>query len=146
MQSTSRLIDADIDTVWSVLADGWLYPLFVVGASRMREVDDSWPAPGSRLHHSVGSWPVLINDDTSVLAAEPPTRLELRARAWPSGEAEVEFNLRAEGDKTLVEIREDAVAGPAKLLPSIARHPMLAWRNKETLRRLGYVAERRGTR
>ncbi len=146
MQSTSRLIDADIDTVWSVLADGWLYPLFVVGASRMREVDDSWPAPGSRLHHSVGSWPVLINDDTSVLAAEPPTRLQLRARAWPSGEAEVEFNLRAEGDKTLVEIREDAVAGPAKLLPTMARRPMLAWRNKETLRRLGYVAERRGTR
>ncbi len=146
MQSTSRLIDADIDAVWSVLADGWLYPLFVVGASRMREVDDSWPAPGSRLHHSVGSWPVLINDDTSVLAAEPPTRLQLRARAWPSGEAEVEFILRAEGDKTLVEIREDAVAGPGTLLPAIARHPLLAWRNKETLRRLGYVAEHRGTR
>ena len=79
-----------------------------------------------------------------VLAAEPPNRLQLRARAWPSGEAEVEFVLRAEGDKTLVELREDAVAGPATLLPTIARHPMLAWRNKETLRRLAYVAEHRG--
>ena len=24
-----------------MLADGWLYPLWVVGASRMREVDDA---------------------------------------------------------------------------------------------------------
>ena len=25
--------------VWAVLADGWLYPVWVVGAARMREVD-----------------------------------------------------------------------------------------------------------
>ncbi|HEX6150050.1 SRPBCC family protein [Nocardioides sp.] len=146
MQSTSRVIATDIDTVWSVLADGWLYPLFVVGASRMREVDDSWPEPGSRLHHSVGSWPALINDHTTVLAAEPPSRLRLRARAWPSGEAEVEFLLEPEGTGTHVELREDVVAGPATLIPAVARHPLLGWRNTETLRRLAYVAERRGTR
>ncbi len=112
MQTTSRVLETDIDTVWSVLGDGWLFPLFVVGASRMREVDDAWPAPGSRLHHSVGSWPALLDDDTEVLDADPPSRLRLRARAWPSGEAEVEFTLEAQGSSTLVQLSEDAVAGP----------------------------------
>ncbi len=146
MQTTSRVLETDIDTVWSVLSDGWLYPLFVVGASRMREVDDAWPAPGSRLHHSVGSWPALLDDDTEVLDADPPRRLRLRARAWPSGEAEVEFSLEAQGSRTLVEVSEDAVAGPGTLVPSLLRHPLLLWRNTETLRRLAYVAEHRGTR
>jgi len=146
MQTTSRILDTDIDTVWSVLGDGWLYPLFVVGASRMREVDDAWPSPGSKLHHSVGSWPALLDDDTEVLDADPPHRLRLRARAWPSGEAEVEFTLEAQGTGTLVELSEDAVAGPGALVPTVVRHPLLLWRNTETLRRLAYVAEHRGTR
>ncbi len=146
MQTTSRILDSNVDTVWSVLGDGWLYPLFVVGASRMRKVDDHWPAPGSKLYHSVGSWPALLDDDTEVLDADPPHRLRLRARAWPSGEAEVEFTLEAQGSGTLVELREDAVAGPGALVPSVLRHPLLLWRNTETLRRLAYVAEHRGTR
>src|ERR1043165_7866722 len=62
MSTNKRLVDATPDQVWSVLADGWLYPLWVVGASRMREVDDEWPEPGARLHHSVGTWPLLIDD------------------------------------------------------------------------------------
>jgi hypothetical protein len=34
--------------VFAVLRDGWTYPVWVVGASRMRDVDDGWPAPGTR--------------------------------------------------------------------------------------------------
>ena len=63
------------EKVWEVLADGWLYPVWVVGASRMREVDDHWPAEGAKLHHSVGTWPALL-DDTTVggrLRAPPPS-------------------------------------------------------------------------
>lgn len=138
-----RLVKASADQVWKVLADGWLYPLFVVGASRMRDVDEDWPAEGSRLHHSVGTWPLLIDDTTSVVECDPPTRLRLRARAWPAGEADVTFRLEPRGFETEVVIEEDAASGPGKLVPGPLRDPMLTWRNTETLRRLAFIAEGR---
>ena len=143
MSTTSRSIAATPERVWAVLADGWLYPVFVVGASRMRDVDESWPAVGSKLHHSVGSWPVLINDNTEVLEVEEPRRLRLRVRAWPAGEGTVEFRLEPSGGGTLVTIAEDAHKGPALLIPKPVRDAQLDWRNTETLRRLAYVAENR---
>ena len=45
MSTRSRSIKATPAQVWSVLADGWLYPLFVVGASRMRDVPSDTCAP-----------------------------------------------------------------------------------------------------
>lgn len=147
MSTNRRTIDCDVDAVWEVLSDGWLYPLFVVGASRMREVDENWPQPGSQVHHSVGSWPLLINDSTEVLECEPRRRLRLKARAWPSGSADVVFTLRQEeGGGTEVVIEEDAMEGPALLIPPPVRQPILKWRNTETLRRLALVAERRAAR
>ena len=131
------------DQVWDVLADGWLYPLWVVGASRMREVDDHWPQEGAKLHHSVGSWPVLLDDDTEVLECRPPSSLALRARAWPGGEAHVTLRLEPHADGTRVSIEEDVVSGPGRLVPAPLRLPVLAWRNTETMRRLAYLAERR---
>lgn len=143
MSSQSRPISATPDQVWEVLSDGWLFPLFVVGASRMREVDDAWPAVGTRLHHSVGTWPLLIDDYTEVLEVEPARRLLLRARGWPAGEATVDISLSPQGPSTLVTIVEDASAGPGLLVPKPLRDPQLAWRNSETLRRLAYVVEGR---
>ncbi|MGH3463341.1 MAG: SRPBCC family protein, partial [Kribbellaceae bacterium] len=116
MSTNTRLLEAAPDRVWSVLADGWLYPLWVVGASRMREVDDHWPEPGARLHHSVGSWPVLLDDTTEVIDSTPGATLALRARAWPSGEAGVTLHLRPSGAGTEVVIEEDAERGPATLV------------------------------
>jgi uncharacterized protein YndB with AHSA1/START domain len=139
----SRLVHATPEQVWDVLSDGWLYPLWVVGASRMREVEDTWPAVGSRLHHSVGVWPLLIDDNTEVLEAEPGRYLRLRARGWPIGEASVEIHLEPAGAETTVRIVEDPVSGPGTLVPPGVRGPSLRWRNSETLRRLAYVAERR---
>ena len=143
MSTNKRLVHATPDQVWSVLADGWLYPLWVVGASRMREVDDTWPEPGARLHHSVGTWPLLIDDTTEVVESNPGATLTLRARAWPSGQAGVTLHLRPNGTGTEVVIEEDAESGPATLLPKVLRDPPLRWRNVETLRRLAYLAERR---
>jgi uncharacterized protein YndB with AHSA1/START domain len=74
-----RTINASPKDVWEVLADGWMYPLWVVGASRMRDVDPHWPEVGSKLHHSVGVWPGLIDDNTEVLEVEPGRR-QRRAR------------------------------------------------------------------
>ena len=143
MSVNTRVIRATPDQVWQVLADGWLYPLWVVGASRMRDVDAHWPQPGARLHHSVGSWPLLLDDSTEVLAAQPGVSLELRARAWPSGQARVSLHLRPVGTDTEVVIEEDVESGPGRWLPPPARHLPLRWRNVETLRRLAFVVEGR---
>lgn len=143
MSTTTRTVSATPEQVWEVLADGWLYPLFVVGASRMREVDDTWPAVGSRLHHSVGTWPLLIDDTTEVLEVDEGRRLLLKARGWPAGEAHVEISLEPSGDATLVTIVEDASAGPGLLVPKPARDVQLHWRNVEALRRLAFVVEGR---
>lgn len=143
MSTNTRLLHATPEQVWEVLSDGWLYPLWVVGASRMRDVDDHWPAVGAQLYHSVGTWPLLIDDSTEVLDATPGMMLTLRARAWPTGEAQVTIRLAAVGTETEVTIEEDAVSGPARLMPKPARDVGLAWRNSETLRRLAYLAERR---
>jgi len=136
-------VEATVDQVWDVLSDGWLYPLWVVGAARMREVDDHWPAVGARLHHSVGSFPVMLNDVTEVVAAEPMTRLVLRAQAWPIGAGEVTLTLEALGARTRIVMREQAVSGPGALAPKLLQDPVLAWRNTEALRRLSYLVEHR---
>lgn len=143
MTSNSRLVDATPREVWSVLADGWLYPVWVVGATRMREVTENWPEVGAKLHHSVGTWPVMINDNTEVLDSSTGRRLRLKARAFPAGAAEVEILLATEGSQTRVTITEKVVEGPAKLIPAPVETAAMKWRNTETLRRLAYVVEGR---
>ena len=143
MSTRRRVVVASPDHVWAVLSDGWLYPLFVVGATRMRAVDAGWPAVGTRLHHSVGTWPVMVDDITEVLESDAPRRLKLRARAWPAGAAEVELLVVPHVDGTEVTIVEDAVSGPGLLVPKVVRDAQLALRNDETLRRLAFVAEGR---
>ena len=145
MSVNERRINASPEAVWDVLSDGWLYPLWVVGASRMRDVDEAWPQVGSRLHHSVGVWPGLIDDNTEVLSAQPNRSILLRAKGWPMGEAEVLLELEPEGDGTLVRIHEKPVKGPGALVPQPLVDPMLKWRNVEALRRLAYVVEGRET-
>jgi uncharacterized protein YndB with AHSA1/START domain len=146
MSVTERTMAATADAVWDVLADGWLYPLWVVGASRMREVDDHWPAVGAHLEHSVGSWPMLVDDVTEVVEVTPGASLTLRAKARPTGTAMVSIRLEPLGAETRVVIEEDAVEGPAVLVPKPVRDLGLRWRNTESLRRLAYVAERRAAR
>ena len=72
--AVERDIAAPVEVVWSVLADGWSYANWVVGTARVRMVEDGWPAPGRRIHHSVGVWPLLLNDTTAVL--ESQTRVD----------------------------------------------------------------------
>ncbi|GAB3086816.1 SRPBCC family protein [Nocardioides zeae] len=143
MARNERLTDATPAQVWDVLADGWLYPSWVVGATRMRAVDDTWPAAGSRLHHSVGVWPLLLDDATVVERSEPAHLLQLKARGWPMGEARVVLTLEPEGQGTRLVIEEDAIAGPGRLAPPPVRGVSIAWRNVETLRRLALLAEGR---
>lgn len=143
MSENTRIINATTKQVWDVLADGWLYPLWVVGASRIRDVERSWPAVGSRIHHSVGVWPRLIDDHTAVLSCEPGHSLRLKARAWPLGEAEVLITVMSTNEGAKVTITEDPVAGPGVLIPEPFKGLSLKWRNTETLRRLAFVVEGR---
>jgi hypothetical protein len=136
-----REVRADPDAVWRVLADGWLYPSWVVGATRMRNVDPNWPAPGAVLHHSVGTWPLVLNDTTEVVQAEPGRLLALRAKGRPFGEADIRLVLTPRPDGCEIAMGEDAVTGPGSLLPYPVRAAAIGPRNVETLRRLGYLAE-----
>jgi uncharacterized protein YndB with AHSA1/START domain len=141
MSRNVRVLRCAPEDVFRVLSDGWLYPSWVVGASRMREVADEWPAVGSELHHSFGVWPVLIDDKTVIEECEPPRRMVMRARGWPIGEARVTIDVKSRGDGCVVRIQEEAVAGPGRFVPDAVMDVMLHWRNSETLHRLAYLAE-----
>ncbi|MBR7741793.1 SDR family NAD(P)-dependent oxidoreductase [Phycicoccus sp. BSK3Z-2] len=140
----SRTVAASAETVWEVLADGWQYSTWVVGAARVREVDAGWPNAESRVHHSVGPWPAMLSDVTVAEEAHPPHHLVLRARGWPAGEATVEIDVVPDGPRTCtVSIGEDAATGPGRLVPLPLRQLAILPRNRETLRRLGLLAEGR---
>jgi uncharacterized protein YndB with AHSA1/START domain len=141
--SVSRHTAASPAEVWDVIADGWTYPCWVVGAARMRAVDLNFPSPGTRLHHSFGAWPFAIDDQTICLMVEPGARIVLEAHGWPLGEAQIEISLRPAVDGgTEIVIAEDATGGPGRwLVPGRARQALIKKRNIETLRRLAYLAE-----
>lgn len=146
MATVSRDMTASPEHVWEVLADGWEFVAWVVGASRMRAVDDDWPGVGSRLHHSVGVWPLLIDDDTRVLECDPGRRLVLQARAWPVGEARVELELTPialPGGRPgcRVTMHEHPSAGPGLAMLNRVGDALLVKRNVESLARLAMIAE-----
>jgi uncharacterized protein YndB with AHSA1/START domain len=129
------------EDVFAVLNDGWLFPAWVVGASRMRDVSPAWPQKGSRLHHSFGVWPFVVDDSTSVLEFDPPHRIVLQARGWPIGEAHITIDVKPRGDDCVVRIQEVAAEGPGSFIPQPLLDLPLHVRNAETLRRLAHLAE-----
>ena len=142
--TVERVVHAPAEAVWTVLSDGWSYATWVVGASRVRDVDTSWPDEGALIHHSFGLWPGVVNDTTEVLRSEAPRELALRARGWPAGEAEVVLTIEPEGPESCrVTITEDAVSGPGTLIPRPVRQLMIGPRNVETLLRLALLSEGR---
>jgi len=144
MSRNTRIFRCKPDDVFDILEDGWSYATWVVGAARIREVEESWPAPGSRIHHSVGVWPLLISDTTSIESIDRPREVVLTVRAWPAGEGKVRVSCEPHGpDSTLVTMREDASSGPVQMLFKPLRDVMLSFRNDEALRRLAHLAESR---
>jgi len=141
--AVQRRLNCSPEQVFAVLRDGWTYPVWVVGASRMRSVDEGWPAPGTKLHHSFGVWPLLLNDTTEVLELDPGHRLVLEAGGWPIGNARVEITVEIAADGCLVSMAEDVSDGPTRLVPQPVRVAGIDVRNRETLRRLALLAEGR---
>jgi uncharacterized protein YndB with AHSA1/START domain len=142
MSRTTSHVAATPDRVFAALADAWTYEHWVVGCKAIREVDDSWPAPGATFHHSVGLGPISVRDTTTVIECEASRRIVLRARARPAGVARVEVDLAAANGGTEVAMVEQPVSGP----PALMHNPLQDWlidrRNRESLRRLKQLAER----
>ncbi|KSZ60535.1 polyketide cyclase [Rhodococcus pyridinivorans KG-16] len=128
--------------VWEILADGWRYAAWVVGASRIRAVDPAWPQRDTRIHHSVGLWPLLLDDHTEVREVVRERQLVLRARAWLFGKAEIAISLEPDHDGgTRITMAEHVVEGPYALVPDRVQEEMVLPRNQECLRRLVLLAE-----
>jgi uncharacterized protein YndB with AHSA1/START domain len=112
--TSSVVVDQSIDEVFDVLLDPTTYPDWLVGADRVRAVDDGWPAPGTAFHHTVGVGPLKVSDKTTVVSVDRPHRLELMAHVGPVMTARVTFELasRPEGG-TSVAIHERPERGVA---------------------------------
>lgn len=141
--TVTQHVDTAPERIFDKLADGWLYPVWVVGAAHIRDVDANWPEPGSRVHHKVGVWPLFIQDDTEVVESDPPHRLVLQARGWPLGEARIEIEIRPDATGSEVTLREGPTEGPGAWLDNPLQRAVLRARNRETLSRLRALAERR---
>jgi hypothetical protein len=138
----TRDVPAGPADVFAVLADGWSYAAWVVGNSHVRDVDEGWPAVGTRIHHSAGVWPLQIRDVSEVRAVEPGRLLELDAQLWRFGAAIVRLTLTplAQGTSTRVVLAEEAVRGPGSAIPASVQALLLRPRNIESLARLGDLA------
>lgn len=134
MTRTRLHIEASRDEVFDVLCDGEHYASWVVGARRIRAVDDGFPSPGTRLHHSVGVAPLVVRDETLVLAADRPALLELEAHG-AGFKANVRFQLAEDRDGTEVVMDEEGADSRSRAVVAVTR-PLVAGRNAETLWRL----------
>jgi NAD(P)-dependent dehydrogenase (short-subunit alcohol dehydrogenase family)/uncharacterized protein YndB with AHSA1/START domain len=135
-------IDAAPEQVFAVLSDPDCYPEWVVGAAGIRDHDESFPEVGSRFHHTVGSWPIGLNDHTEVVEVKPPSRLVLKAKARPLGTATIALELRESAGGT--EVLMDERPGD-RLTSLVAGNPVadtaLRVRNAEALARLKRLVE-----
>ncbi|HHV20824.1 MAG TPA: SRPBCC family protein [Propionibacterium sp.] len=146
MTTVTRRTSASPEEVWAVLADGWSYAGWVVGASRVRDVSLRWPDAGALIHHSVGLWPAVLDDETEVVFSERPTRLRMEARTRPVMMAAIEFELEeVDGGGTLVTMHESVTGGPGRFIPGRVAQALFKRRNDEVLLRLCLIAERQDT-
>jgi uncharacterized protein YndB with AHSA1/START domain len=143
MARNETYIEATPERVFEVLADPDCYGYWVVGSKHIRDADPDFPKPGSRFHHTVGVGPLTLNDHTEVIAADPPRRLELKAKARPLGTAHVKLHLTPEHAGTRVTMIEDPGDSLTALIFLPLTHVLVRLRNLESLRRLKRLAERR---
>ena len=100
-------------------------------------------APGTELHHSFGMWPLLIDDTTEAIEIEPGQRLVLGARGQAGWQGSSGDHHQRSCQWLVGLDREDVTDGPGQLVPQPVRVAGIDVRNRGTLRRLAYLAERR---
>lgn len=145
--TVKRDTTASRERVWDVMADGWTYSQWVVGSSRMRAVDSTWPNVGSTIRHSVGVWPLLLDDLTEVQDCLPLQQLVLLAKGRPFGKARITLRLfDIDGGGTRIEMSEVPVGAPMGWVPTRVALAAAFPRNRECTWRLAAMAERRTPR
>jgi hypothetical protein len=141
--TVTRDTTATRQQLWNVIADGWTYSQWVVGNTRMRAVETSWPAPGSKIHHTIGIWPVVLNDETEVESCTPQEELVLLAKTRPFGGARITLRLFDTANGSRIEMAEVPVGGPLNWVPRRLALAAVYPRNRECTARLVALAERR---
>lgn len=134
-------LPATPDQVWAVIADPTTYPDWLVGAQRMRSVDEGFPRPGTAFHHSVG--PVeeaTVDDRSESLESDPPNRLVLDVHVGKL-EGIVELLVTAEGDGSRLVFREKPTGTFALATPLL--RPAVYARNEKSLRQLRELLSQR---
>lgn len=148
MPSRNRIhISAPPERVFAALSEPQNYGEWVVGASRIRDADPSFPAVGSKLYHRVGLGPLSIADESEVLELEPGRRLVLDARIRPIGKARVELDISpAENGSRVLMVEGPGDSWSRITMGGPLAEPLLKLRNDESLSRLKRIVERGGER
>lgn len=142
MAYTSRTINAPIEVVWDILIDPYTYPDWLIGAEAIRDLDDAWPAIGSRFHHRVGIGWLSIPDHSEVVDVIEPELLRLAVRARPFVSAVATFRLVRDGNFTVVAIEEEPSVNVIGTIVRPLMDPMIHVRNHRSLRRLDHLLTR----
>jgi uncharacterized protein YndB with AHSA1/START domain len=142
MARNSISTHAGPESVFAVLDDPYAYPRWVVGTRRVRKVDPTWPAVGSRFHHAIGTALGELHDSSKVLIRERPSRMVLEVRFRPTGIAQVEMRVLPRGSGSTIVMDETPTGGPFAFLPRLITDPLLTLRNALSLRRLRHEVER----
>ena len=142
MAYTAREVMASPKEVFGILVDPATYPQWLGGASAVVDVDDAWPAPGSRFHHVVGVGPLRVADSTEVVDIDDGAVLRLRVRARPFISAVVTFRVVGSDDRCLVTMEEEPALRTIGNLVRPVMDPVVHVRNHRSLRRLAELVER----
>jgi len=144
MARNEHLIQAPPETVFGVLADPRSYAYWVVGSEEIRDADVTWPARGSRFHHTVKIGPLRLKDNSEVEEVRPGHFLQLKVNGRPLGTARVKIALEpADGGATRVTMVEDPGNTPSALMFNPLTHLLVRGRNVWSLDRLAELAEGR---
>jgi uncharacterized protein YndB with AHSA1/START domain len=143
MAYTSRTLRAPVDVVWEVLIDPHTYPHWLIGAAAIRDLDDDWPAIGSRFHHRVGIGWLSIPDHSEVESVVDTDLLQLTVRARPLVSATATFRLVGVGNTTVITLEEEPRVRSIGNLVRPLLDPVVHVRNHRALRRLERVVDDR---
>jgi hypothetical protein len=102
-------------------------------------VSANWPAPGTRILHSIGTWPAVLNDETVVQSSAVGRELVLLAKVRAAAKARITMRLSDRPDGGCrVEMTEVAVSW----LPDSLQLLGVAPRNRECTWRLATIAQK----
>lgn len=107
----TRRTKATPEQVWAVLSDGYRYAEWVQGTKEVRAVDRGFPAPGTRLHYTVGVAFLTHKGETEVLSCAPGRELELEIHMWPAGSVRVHIGIDPNQGGSVVTLDEHPLRG-----------------------------------